>query len=113
MTRREGSQGTTGLKRSGRLHLLAIVVAGMGCTRGEIVSGVTDSTFVTAMTELRMAQTNATLDSVGRAAARRSVLQRRGLTLEQLERAAEALADDPERASRLFATIEERTTPKR
>ena len=85
----------------------------MGCTRGELVSGVTDSTFVTAMTELRMVQTNATLDSVGRAAARGSVLQRRGLTLEQLERAAEALADDPERASRLFATIEERTTPKR
>ena len=85
----------------------------MECTRGEIVSGVSDSVYVTAMTELRMVQTNATLDSVGRAAARRTVLQRRGLTVEQLERAAAALADDPERASRVFATIEERTTPRR
>lgn len=85
----------------------------MGCTRGEIVSGVSDSAYVTAMTELRLVQTNATLDSVGRAAARRTVLQRRGLTAEQLERAAEALAGDPERASRLFATIEDRATSRR
>lgn len=103
------------MTRARRRHVLvlAMVMAGVGCTRGEIVSGVSDSTYVAAMTELRKVQTNPTLDSLGRAAARRAVLQRRGLTADKLERAAAALARDPDRASRLFTAIEERAGPAR
>lgn len=89
---------------------LALGIGVAGCGRGEIVDGVTDSTFVATMAELRRVDANIALDSAARAAARAAVLQRRGLSAGALERAAQALADDPERAGVLFARIDSART---
>lgn len=67
---------------------------------------MSDSTFVATMAELRRVQSDPTLDSARRADARRAVLQGRGLTAEALERAARALADDPERAALVLQAID-------
>ncbi|HEX2779345.1 MAG TPA: hypothetical protein VHM30_07590 [Gemmatimonadaceae bacterium] len=85
--------------------LLACAIT--GCTKHEIVSGVSDSAFVAAMADLRRIQ-NAPGDSASQAATRQRVLQQRGLTEAQLERAAEALAKEPARATALFEAIERR-----
>jgi hypothetical protein len=53
-------------------------------------------------------QANATLDSTERAAARRAALERHRVSAAQLEAAAAELADDPERASLVWAEIERR-----
>lgn len=84
------------------------MVGTTGCRRGEIVSGVTDSTFVAAMSELRRVESAPTRDSASRAAARAAVLQRQGLTPAELERAARALAGDPERATEIWRAIDRR-----
>ena len=94
------------------LMLTAIAPAG-GCRRrAEIIEGVSDSAFVATMAELRRLDASAatTTDSAARASARAAVLQRRGLTRVQLERAAAALADDPKRAQELFAAIDSAAT---
>ena len=79
----------------------------MGCARGDIVPGVSDSAFVATMADLRRAQ-GSMLDSVTLAAARKRILQQRGLTVEQMDRAARALASDPQRAADLFDAIDKR-----
>lgn len=71
--------------------------------------GVSDSAFVATMAELRRAE-GSTPDTVALAAARRRILQQRGLTVEQMDRAARALANDPKRASDLFAEIDKRAS---
>ncbi|MFL5577096.1 MAG: hypothetical protein ACJ79S_14130 [Gemmatimonadaceae bacterium] len=76
------------------------------CGGHEIADGVTDSTFVATMAELRRVDAKVALDSAAKASQRAAVLQRRGLTAAQLEHAAGALADDPERAGVLFARID-------
>src|SRR5690348_10505013 len=95
------------LARSSHVIAYATLVVAMaaGCRRGELVAGVNDSTFVATMAELRATQQRG-LDSAELARARQGVLQRRGLTLEQLERAANALADDPERAANVWHAID-------
>lgn len=85
--------------------LLACAIA--GCTKHEIVPGVSDSAFVATMADLRRIQ-NGPGDSASEAAKRQRVLQQRGLTGDQLERAAAALAKNPARASALFEAIEKR-----
>ena len=77
----------------------------LACRQGEIVAGVSDSTFVATMTALSRINEEALGDSASRAAARDSVLQSRGLTREDLERAARALEDDPDRAAELWIRI--------
>ena len=95
------------MRRFDVIHAALIVCLGTaGCHRGEIVAGVSDSTFVRTMAALRRVNSDAALDSAARASARAAVLQREGLTPDQLERAASALADDPERAGALFAAID-------
>ena len=84
---------------------LAIVLA--ACARGEIVPGVRDSAFVATMADLRRAE-GTTTDTAALGATRRRILQQRGLTVEQLERAARALAGDPARAVRLWQAIDTR-----
>ena len=69
------------------------------------MSGVTDSTFVATMTELNRIDADEGLDSARRVSARDSVLQGRDLTAAQLEAAARALADDPDRAYTLWQRI--------
>ena len=89
-------------------HLtLILACAIVGCARGDIVPGVGDSAFVATMADLRRAQ-GTTTDTVALAAMRHRILQQRGLTVEQLDRAGRALANDPERAADLFDAIDKR-----
>ena len=88
------------------VHALALVVALSACEGGQRLAGVSDSTFVRTMAELRVLHTRAWPDSAAKAAALDSILQRRGLTPEQLERAARSLADDPERAVEIWREID-------
>ncbi|HEX8851456.1 MAG TPA: hypothetical protein VF761_18150 [Gemmatimonadaceae bacterium] len=69
--------------------------------------GVSDSAFVATMADLRRLEGTPS-DSMAMSAARRRVLQQRGLTGDQLERAARALAADPERATAVFEAIQRR-----
>ena len=84
----------------------ALVLAVGSCQRGRDIAGVGDSTFVQTMAALHRIEVDPTLDSAGKAAARRAVLQDRGLSPEQLERAARALADDPARAATIWSRID-------
>lgn len=81
-----------------------------GCRREELPGGLTDSSFVSTMVELRRIRENATLDSTERAQAREAVLRRRRVTPKQLEQAAATLADDPARASAIWQTVERHVT---
>ncbi len=84
----------------------ALLLSGlMGCRQGEIIAGVTDSTFVATMTALTRLNADSSLDSARRAVARDSLLQSRDLTVATLERAARALGDDPDRAVALWQRI--------
>ena len=88
------------------LAIHALVLSGLvGCRQGEIVAGVTDSTFVATMTALSRINADSSADSARRAVARDSLLQSRDLTAPKLERAARALANDPERALALWQRI--------
>ena len=88
------------------LALHALLLSGViACRQEEIVAGVSDSTFVATMTALTRINQDEARDSTSRAAARDSVLQGRDLTPEDLERAARALEDDPERALALWTRI--------
>ena len=88
------------------LALHALILSGMvACRPGEIVAGVSDSTFVATMIALTRINQDVTRDSASRVAARDSVLQARDLTEDDIERAARALEDDPERAMALWTRI--------
>ena len=87
--------------------LLLLCVALAACGRRDIVPGVSDSLFVATMADLRRLQVPVG-DSAVLAARRRQVLQQRGLTAAQLERAGQALATDPDRAVALFQAIDRR-----
>lgn len=93
--------------------LLMLLLGTAACNGGGRLAGVSDSTFVATMAELRRVEQQADLDSAQRDSARGVTLQRRGLTPEELEAAAEALAADPERAMELWRAIDEkaRDTP--
>lgn len=94
------------------LHPAFLALLVVACNRGELVPGVRDTAFVATMADLRRAE-GTTLDSASRAAARRRILQQRGLTAEQLVRAARALARNPPRALTLWQEIERRAvTPE-
>ncbi len=94
------------------VHALVLSVL-VGCKQGEIVSGVTDSTFVETIVALRLINIDPALDRARRAAARDSLLQSRDLTAETLEAAARALADDPDRAFTLWQRITRETADDR
>ena len=92
-----------------RLSHLTIVLACavVGCARSDIVPGVSDSAFVATMADLRRLE-DTPPDTVARAAARRRILQQRGLTVDQMDRAGRALANDPTRAAAIFDAIQKR-----
>lgn len=69
--------------------------------------GVSDSAFVATMADLRRIGAVGS-DSAATNTTRRRVLQQRGLTVQQLDRAARALAADPERATAIFEAIQRR-----
>ncbi len=88
------------------LALHALVLFGViACRQRDIVAGVSDSTFVATMSALTRINRNEALDSAGRIAARDSLLQGRDLSTDDIERAARALEDDPERALALWQRI--------
>jgi hypothetical protein len=94
------------------LGLLALLL-GAGCQRGGGGGGgISDSTFVAALTELQVIDRDATRDSAAKAAARREVLQERGLTPEGLERVARRLAADPVRAREIWRRIDSLATAR-
>ena len=88
------------------VHALALVVTLSACEGGQRLAGVSDSTFVRTMAELRAVHGKAWPDSAAKASALDSILQSRGLTPEQLERAARSLAGDPERAVEIWREID-------
>ena len=88
------------------MHAIVLVMALAACNRGESSAGMSDSTFVATMAELQKIQEDPTLDSAAQAAARTRVLQSRGLTPEELERAARALAEDPAHAADVVQAID-------
>ena len=94
--------------RARLLRVAAVAAAAVGCRPGAATGGVDDSTFVATMAELRRIQSDVTLDEARRAAARDSVLQRRGLTPQDLVRAAQAMAADEQRATRVWQSIDRR-----
>jgi hypothetical protein len=105
------------MRGAAAVHAIVLVMALAACDRGEASAGMSDSTFVATMAELRKIQEDPTLDSAAQAAARTRVLQSRGLTPEELERAARALADDPAHAAEVVQAIDRQargdTTPDR
>lgn len=88
------------------MHAIVLVMTLAACKGGESSTGMSDSTFVATMAELQKIQEDPLLDSTAQAAARTRVLQSRGLTPEALERAARALASDPEHAAEVVQAID-------
>ena len=83
----------------------------VGCARGDIVPGVSDSAFVATMADLR--RIDPVSDSATKARMRSRILQQRGLTVEQMDQAAKALARDPKRLSADFEAIDKRAVNAR
>lgn len=75
--------------------------------------GISDTTFVAALGELRRTETDTTLDPTMKDSTRRMILRRHKVTSVQLENAARKLADSPARASELWRKVESpaRVTP--
>ena len=92
-----------------RLALSVILICALvaGCRNRRAPSlGMTDSTFVGALRELRRVQADSSLDTTMRDSSRRMILRRYSVTSAQLEHAARVLAESPARASDLWRQIE-------
>jgi hypothetical protein len=93
-------------------HVLALVLVVLGpatgCRRSELATGISDSTYVAVMADLKRVHDTPGMDSAQRAARRDSILQGRGLTPAQLEAAARALAQNPARAQTVWQAVERR-----
>jgi hypothetical protein len=74
---------------------------------------VSDSTFVATMTELRRIEADHAMDSTARDSARTAILRRNGVTPQELEEAARAMADNPDRALAVWRSIEQRAEGER
>ncbi len=66
---------------------------------------MSDSTFVETISELNRINADESRDSAARVLARDSLLQSRDLTAADLERAAAAMAKDPDRAFAIWSRI--------
>jgi hypothetical protein len=94
------------MRQAETLALIAAFLAALACSRPTTQPEVSDSTFVVVMSELRRIETDTSLDSTMRDSMRKVTLRRRSLTPERLERAARALADEPERAVAVWKSID-------
>ena len=90
------------------LFVLVVATPIAACQRSQLATGVSDSTFVAVMAELKRVHDMPGVDSGRRAARRDSILQRRGLTPAQLEAAAKRLAQNPARAQTVWQAVERR-----
>lgn len=89
--------------------LVLVAAAPIGaCRRSQGSSGVSDSTFVATVAELKRVNDAPVHDTAERAALRAAILQRRGLSPAQLEQAARDLARNPARAQEVWQAIERR-----
>ena len=93
-------------------HILVIVLVTLGtaagCRGSQLATGISDSTYVAVMADLKRVQNTPGMDSAWRAARRDSILQSRGLTPAQLEAAARQLAQNPGRAQTVWQAVERR-----
>lgn len=86
--------------------LLVAVLAGAECSGGRMpTSSVDDSTFVRTMVELQRLASDTSLDSLMRDSTRHVILRRHGLTADELVDAAQEMANDPDRAERVWTAI--------
>jgi hypothetical protein len=88
-----------------RAALLTVTLLAAACDGGAGASGVADSAFVGAMAALRRVNASGR-DTLGRVAARDSILKVYSLTPAGLEAAARRLARDPGRAQAVWSAIE-------
>jgi hypothetical protein len=79
---------------------------GVGCRREPIFTGMSDSTFVRAMVQLRRLPIGMAGDTIPRARQRDSILATLGVTAADVESTAVRLARDPERAAAIWRIIE-------
>jgi hypothetical protein len=94
------------------LSVTLICALVVGCHKGRAPSlGVTDSTFVGALRDLRRVQADSSLDATMKDSSRRMILRRYSVTSAQLEHAARVLAESPARASDLWRQIESAARP--
>ncbi len=96
-----------------RLMVVAALVAAgttghLGCRRGDAGGVVSDSTFVTVMSQLRYVESANLPDSAARAQARERVLQSHGVTAEELENTARELTRLPGHAANVWRAIDQR-----
>ena len=92
--------------------VIALVAVGpaAGCRRTDLATGISDSTYVAVMAELKRVHDTPGMDPAQRAARRDSILQSRGLTPAQLEEAARHLAQNPARAQTVWQAVERRAS---
>jgi hypothetical protein len=90
--------------------VLIVFASATACQRSELSTGVSDSTFVRVMAELKRVRDAPGIDSGQRAARRDSTLQKFGLTPAQLEAAAKQLARNPARAQTVWQAVERRAS---
>jgi hypothetical protein len=91
------------------LVILVLLGTAAGCRRSQLAGGLSDSTYVAVMADLKRMHDAPGMDSAQRAARRDSILRSRGLTPAQLEAAARQLADNPGRAQTVWQAIERRS----
>ena len=96
------------LATHGLLLVLVVLGPATGCRRSELATGISDSTYVAVMADLKRVHDAPGMDSAQRAARRDSILQGRGLTPAQLEAAARELAHNPARAQTVWQAVERR-----
>jgi hypothetical protein len=76
------------------------------CKSSAEPTAASDSLFVNTMGELRRIRTDPALDSMARDSAREATLRAHGVSAEELEAMARALAQDPKRALEAWREIE-------
>jgi hypothetical protein len=90
--------------------LVCAIAAGCRNSRAPKL-GVSDSTFVGALRELRHVQADSSLDVTMKDSSRRMILRRYKVTSAQLEHASRVLAESPARASDLWRQIDRACRP--
>jgi len=88
--------------------VLVAAAPAVACRQPQSSSGVSDSTFVATLAELKRVNDTPVSDTTERAALRASILQRRGLTPARLEQAAAELARNPAHAQAVWKAVERR-----
>lgn len=88
-----------------------LVIGGAGCTGGNPAGAVGDSTYVRTMADLRRLEDTSKQDSAARAAARRAILAKHGVTVQALDATARELASEPDRAVAVWKAVDQRLQP--